>query len=142
MEQKELDTILEKHALWASGSEGGQRANLRRADLRRADLQRACLREAYLQWADLREANLQWTDLQGAYLQWADLRGAYLDFSVWPLWCGTKGVKVDRRIYLQLLAHLCAVDVDDDECKAHQQASMDLARLSHRAHFLGLESEE
>ena len=78
--------------------------------------------------ADLRSADLRSADLQGA-----DLRSAYLDYSCWPLWCGSIGVRVDRKIYLQLLAHLCAVDIDDHECKAHQQASLELAKQSHRA---------
>jgi len=117
-----------------------QEANLRWADLQRADLQGADLREADLRGADLRLANLQEANLRGADLQEANLQEANLDFSCWPLWCGSKGVKVDRRLYLQLLAYLCAVDVDDNECKAHQQASLDLAKQAHIAKELGLVS--
>ena len=136
MDTNELQEILVKHKAWLDGMDGGELANLREADLQLANL-----REANLQLANLREANLRWANLRNADLRNADMRDANLDYSAWPLWCGTKDVKVDRKIYLQLLAHLCAVDVDDDECKAHQQASLKLARQSHRAKELGLESE-
>ena len=77
-------------------------------------------------------------DLQGADLREAYLRGADLDYSCLPLWCGSKGIKVDKRIYAQILAHLCALDVDDKDCKKHQQRSLGLAKQSHRAEELGL----
>ena len=41
-------------------------------------------------WADLRDANLG---------------GADLDFSCWPLWCGSKNVKIDEKQAKQLLSH-------------------------------------
>jgi hypothetical protein len=137
-----IKKVLEEHNKWLD-NDGGERADLRYAnllyaDLRRADLRGADLRDANLLYADLRGADLQAADLRYANLRDANLRGADIDYSCWPLWCGSKGVKVDRRLYLQLLAHMCAVDVDDPECKAHQQASMDLAKQSHRAKELGL----
>lgn len=49
-----LEEVLEKHKLWLENKPGGERADLRWADLR---------------WADLQGANLRWADLQGAYLQ-------------------------------------------------------------------------
>ncbi len=85
-----------------------QWAGLRGADLRGADLQRVNLREADLRGANLREANLQWADLRGA-----DLRGADLDFSCWPLWCGSIGVKIDDRLMMQLLGHVAVVDAGE-----------------------------
>ena len=59
-------------------------------------------------------ADLRWANLQDADLQRADL-----DFSSWPLWCCSVGVKVDKRIAVQLLYHAVAVmrGVDDAECK-------------------------
>jgi hypothetical protein len=36
-------------------------------------------------------------------------------------------MKIDRNIYTQILYHLCRMDVDDEECKAHQQMSSELA---------------
>ena len=90
-------------------------ANLREADLRWANLREADLRGADLRWADLRWADLRWANLRGADLRWADLRwanlrganlsGADVDFSCWPLWCGSLNVKIDKRIFCQLLYH-------------------------------------
>ena len=129
IKQEELGKILDLHKKYLNGEPDGQRAVLTRADLREADLRGADLRGAELRWAELR---------------WADLRGAVLDFSCWPLWCGSRGVKIDHRLYTQLLAHLCAVDVNDEDCKAHQAASLELAKQSHIANDLGLglESEK
>ena len=68
----ELKKILEDHAIWLSG-EGGERADLRGADLSYADLRGADLSYAYL-----RDANLRDTDLSYTNLSCADLRGAQL----------------------------------------------------------------
>ena len=107
-------------------------------DLGGADLREVDLRDADLHGADLRDANLQRANLCGADLREANLREANLDFASWPLWCGTKGVRVDVRIFRQLAMHLCSVVVDDDECRAAQEALMPLARQCHRAdEFLG-----
>ncbi|MBQ6533651.1 MAG: pentapeptide repeat-containing protein [Opitutales bacterium] len=70
---KKLKEIIEKHKLWLQGKAGGERADLRDADLRKADL-----RDAYLRGADLRKADLRAADLSGAYLRGAYLRDAYL----------------------------------------------------------------
>ena len=92
MEKKMLEKILQNHKLWLNNN-GGEKANmrwadLRKADLRKADLRKADLREADLRKADLREANLYEADLRGANLReanlcranmrWANLRGADL----------------------------------------------------------------
>ncbi len=79
MDQNELKEILKKHELWLNNEEGGERANLRRADLEGANLQDADLHGADLRKADLRGANLGWADLRGANLHGADLRGADLE---------------------------------------------------------------
>ena len=73
-----------------------------------------------------------------ADLRGADLRGANLDFSCLPLWCGSKQMKVDRKIALQILAHFCALDCDDMDVKAIQldKAMNNLVLQSHRAHEL------
>ena len=127
-------------------------ANLRGADLRGADLSGADLSGADLRLADLSVANLSGADLSGANLRGADLRGADLsganiDFSCWPLWCGSKGVKVDSRIAAQLAGHGAVVEVvrqdsDTDEVgalvEAWQDACRALGKHSHRAEELGL----
>ena len=107
--------------------EKGAPANLRRADLRGADLRGADLRWADLQGVDLRRANLRWADL---------------DFSVWPLWCGSKGVIVDIKIVRQLLAHVACLTCDDPEFAEVIALIMPYAKKSHRAKDLGLVEEE
>ena len=75
---KNLNEILEKHLKWLRDEYGGERANLRGADLYEANLRRADLYEADLYEADLYGADLRGADLRGANLYGADLRGANL----------------------------------------------------------------
>jgi hypothetical protein len=86
-------------------------ANLRGADLHGANLRGANLRDANLYGADLRDANLHGADLRGADLRGADLRGAdlqgaNLNYACWPLWCGSRRVKLDTAQVDQLCLHL------------------------------------
>ena len=74
----ELKAIIYKHAKWARGEDGGERADLRGADLCDADLCNANLRGANLSGANLRDADLHSADLRGADLCDANLRGANL----------------------------------------------------------------
>ena len=156
MNKDELKTMLEQHRLWLEDNNSGKRANLQYADLQyaslqyadlrganlqRADLEGADLRYASLQYADMRGANLQYADLQYADLEGADLRYADLDYSSLPLWCGSKGMKVDRRIAAQIAAHFCALVCDDADYQAARTAILGLARTSHRAVDLGLLGE-
>ena len=160
MNQEELNTILDEHKRWLLDDGGKmadlQRANLQRAnlqganlqganlqgaDLQRANLQRANLQRANLQGADLREADLRWADLRGADLReadlrWADLREADLDFSCLPLWCGSKGMKVDLKIVYQLLAHVACLDCEESEFTEIKEKIMPYAKKSHRAEDL------
>ena len=69
----ELKAIIYKHAKWARGEDGGERANLRDADLSGANL-----RGADLRGANLRDANLHGADLRGANLSDANLSDANL----------------------------------------------------------------
>ena len=153
--------MLEKHKLWLDDEEGGKRAdlrdadlrganlrgaNLQYADLRDADLRGANLRGANLQYAnlrgaDLRDADLRGANLRGANLQYADLRGANLDYTCLPLWCGSKGMIVDKRIAAQIAAHFCALDCDDADYLAARTAILEFAKSSHLAEVLGLLEE-
>ena len=140
-----LKEILEQHESWIK-SMGGKRAelrwaNLQGAELRSADLRWADLRLADLRSADLRFANLQGADLQGTELRDADLREANLDYSCLPLWCGSKKMKVDKRIAAQIAAHFCALDCDDADYQAARTAILEFAKTSHRAGDLGLVEE-
>lgn len=143
MKDEELRKILEKHRKWLNNEDGGERANLQRANLQWVNL-----RVANLQWADLRRVNLQGTNLHGVNLQGADLRvadlrvadlqRANLDYSCWPLWCGSLGVIVDKRIAAQLAYHFCRLICDDPDVKAAQQAIKGLANQFHRVNECGV----
>lgn len=121
------------HRKWIHNEPSGERADLRIADLCGADL-----RGADLCGADLRGADLQRADLRGA-----DLREADLDYSCWPLWCGSLGVRVCKRIAAQLAYHFCRLDCDDPEVIAAQNALIPLASQFHRVDECGkLEPKE
>jgi hypothetical protein len=154
MDKTKLEEVLALHKLFLDGKEGGvganlrdadlHRANLRMANLHRANLHRANLREADLRDADLRDADLREADLRDADLCWANLRdadlsGADLDFSCLPLGCGSLDIKVDKRLFAQLLYHLCRLDCDDEEVKAVQKLPeiMALANQFHRVEECG-----
>ncbi|EMX9922099.1 pentapeptide repeat-containing protein [Listeria monocytogenes] len=95
MKQEELDIILENHEKWLR-DEGGERADLRCADLSNANLREADLREADLREADLREVNLSYADLREADLRHADLREADLRHADlnWVNWQDVRGLTV------------------------------------------------
>ena len=160
MTSEAIKKVLELHKKWLNNEQGGERANLRGADmsganLRRADLRGAGLREANLREADLREANLSEADLReanlseanlrganlsGADLRRADLRGADLDFSCFPIWCGGSKFKCDTKLVYQLLAHICTLDFSDDE--GIKELIMPFAQKSHRAQDLGIRDKK
>lgn len=73
-----LPEILRLHDYWVRGEEGGERADLRLADLHGADLHGANLRGAHLHGANLRGACLHGANLRGAILHGANLHGADL----------------------------------------------------------------
>lgn len=105
----DAETVSDAVQCAAKNGEDLSWANLRKADLRWADLSGANLR-----WADLHRADLRESDLNGA-----DLNGADVDFSCWSLWCGSLDVKIDKRIFCQLLYHALRAgqSVDDPEVK-------------------------
>ena len=76
--REKLNEIIESHGKWLRNEEGGEKANLRGADLRDAYLRGADLGGADLRGADLGGAYLGDADLRGADLRGADLGGAYL----------------------------------------------------------------
>ena len=92
MNDKDLREILEKHNKWIMNEEGGERADLRGADLRGVDLRGvdlcgADLYEATLCGADLREADLYGAELRGANLYEAGGLPEY----IMPIHCPEKG---------------------------------------------------
>lgn len=82
----DLKLVLERHAKWLRGEEGGERANLccanlRGANLRDANLYGASLYHADLSGADLCGANLYRANLYCADLSYANLRYADLSYA-------------------------------------------------------------
>ena len=75
-EPPDVARSLALHKRWLHGETGGERANLRSANLRSADL-----RSADLRYADLSSANLRSADLRSANLRYADLRSANLRYA-------------------------------------------------------------
>lgn len=124
--KEELEIILHNHSLWLNGEDGGEKANLRGADLRGANLRGANLTEADLRWADLTEA---------------DLRGAYLDFSVLPLWCGSLAANFDDRQLIQIAYHLVKAGLNStnasEETKNELSKLIDFANKFHRVDECG-----
>ena len=137
-----LGEILKKHLAWLNDEPDGEKADLSYANLRSADLSSANLRSADLRSADLSSADLSYADLRSADLRYADLSSADLsyadlDFSVFPLWCGSFGIKVDIRLSAQIAYHFCRLDTEDPEVKAAQQAIRTLANKFHRVEECG-----
>jgi hypothetical protein len=107
-------------------------AGLYRADLSGANMFGANLTGANLLYADLHNADLYRACLSGANMQNARLCGANIDMSVWPMWCGSFNVKVDKRIAAQLAYHFFQLDCDDEEMQKAQAAIKELANQFHR----------
>src|SRR4030042_1041774 len=89
-------------------------------------------------WADLSGADLSWANLSGADLSGADLSGANLWMTQWPLWCGTKKVKIGIKIVRQLAAHFCTCECEEPEFQEARKVLMPLALKSHVAKDLEL----
>ena len=73
----ELNQVLDQHKLWLDGK-GGERANLKDANLEGANLRGAILMGANLRFANLSGSNLIGANLEDANLIGADLRDANL----------------------------------------------------------------
>ena len=101
------------------------------------DLRYADLRYANLKGADLRGADLTGADLTSANLRGADLRGTDIDFSCYPLWCGSLGLKADKRLACQLAYHLCSMQCDDAEYIKMRNSILGFANKFHRVDECG-----
>ena len=105
-------------------------------DLARVARETKMLEGRDLRGVDLSFQNLRRANCRDADFQSADCRGADFDFSCWPLWCGSKNVKVDGRIARQLLLHACSLDLsgdpDEDEYLDCVAACLDFISKSHR----------
>ena len=74
-----------------------------------------------------------------ADLSGADLSGANLDMAGIPLSCGGLRWKIDRRIFVQFVYHLCSHQIENDDCKAVQKSLIKLANEMHRTDVPRLE---
>ena len=137
MKANKLKKILELHAKWLNGEEGGERADLSHADLSHADLS-----GARLIGADLSGANLRWAALIGADLGGADLGEADLDYSCLPLWCGSLSANFDDRQLKQIAYHLVKAGLQSknasEETKTELRKLIPFANGFHRAEECGL----
>jgi uncharacterized protein YjbI with pentapeptide repeats len=93
--------------------------------------------ELHKKWLNVESDGVQ-ADLRQANLQGANLQGADIDFTCLPLWCGSRGMIVDRRIAAQIAAHFCALTCDDQDYQAARAAILEFAKTSHIAKELGL----
>ena len=154
----ELKAIIYKHAKWARGEDGGERADLycadlcdadlRDADLRGADLRVADLRGADLRGANLRNANLRGADLCDANLCNANLRDAYLcgakntDKTVWdaytafyPLQCPETGSFIgykkaaDKIVMLEICADAKRSSATLRKCRCSKAKVLSITNL-------------
>ena len=143
-----IKLILEKHAKWIRGEDGGERADLYGADLRGADLSAANLRNADLCDADLRGANLCGADLCGADLRGANLCGADLcdakntDKTAWnactafyPLQCPETGSFIgykkaaDKIVMLEICADAKRSSATSRKCRCSKAKVLSITNL-------------
>ena len=154
----ELKAIIYKHAKWARGEDGGERADLRDADLRdanlcdadlrNADLRGANLCDADLRGADLRNANLRDANLCDADLRGADLCGANLrgakntDKTAWdaytafyPLQCPETGSFIgykkaaDKIVMLEICADAKRSSATSRKCRCSKAKVLSITNL-------------
>ena len=144
----DIKLILEKHAKWIRGEDGGERANLCNADLRNADLCNADLRNAdlcgaNLCGANLRNANLCGADLCGANLCGANLRGAKnTDKTAWdaytafyPLQCPETGSFIgykkaaDKIVMLEICADAKRSSATSRKCRCSKAKVLAITNL-------------
>lgn len=139
----ELKAIIYKHAKWARGEDGGERADLCDADLRSADLSSADLSGADLRCADLRGANLSGADLRNANLRGADLCGAKnTDKTVWdaytafyPLQCPETGSFIgykkaaDKIVMLEICADAKRSSATSRKCRCSKAKVLSITNL-------------
>ena len=139
----ELKAIIYKHAKWARGEDGGERAKLCGADLCGANLRGANLRDADLRGADLRDADLRDADLCSANLCGADLSGAKnTDKTLWnahtafyPLQCPETGSFIgykkaaDKIVMLEICADAKRSSATSRKCRCSKAKVLSITHL-------------
>ena len=139
----DIKLILEKHAKWARGEDGGERADLCDANLRDADLSGADLRGADLRGANLNGADLCDADLRGANLRNANLRNAKnTDKIAWnahtafyPLQCPETGSFIgykkaaDKIVMLEICADAKRSSATSRKCRCSKAKVLSITHL-------------
>ena len=139
----ELKAIIYKHAKWARGEDGGERANLRGADLCNANLCNANLYGANLRGADLRDADLRGANLCSANLCGADLSSAKnTDKTLWnahtafyPLQCPETGSFIgykkaaDKIVMLEICADAKRSSATSRKCRCSKAKVLSITHL-------------
>ena len=137
MNQKELNKILDLHELWLEDYSKGEYANLSYQNLSGLNLSHrnltdancigtnftdAYLKGAIITGADLRCANFTRADLRSvistrAHLDDAIFDGTNMDYSSFPLWCGSFGIKADDQLVAQLIYHVMRLEYTGNDPK-------------------------
>ena len=139
----DIKLILEKHAKWIRGEDGGERADLRGANLRGANLCDADLHNANLCGADLRNVDLCGANLRGANLCNANLRGAKnTDKTAWdaytafyPLQCPETGSFIgykkaaDKIVMLEICADAKRSSATSRKCRCSKAKVLSITHL-------------
>ena len=139
----ELKAIIYKHAKWARGEDGGERANLCCANLRGAYLCDADLYGANLRNANLRDADLCGANLRNASLCDADLRDAKnTDKTAWdahtafyPLQCPETGSFIgykkaaDKIVMLEICADAKRSSATSRKCRCSKAKVLSITHL-------------
>lgn len=124
----DIKLILEKHAKWARGEDGGERADLHNANLYGADLRDANLRDA-----NLRGANLCGADLRGAKNTDKTAWDAYTAF--YPLQCPETGSFIgykkaaDKIVMLEICADAKRSSATSRKCRCSKAKVLSITHL-------------
>ena len=124
----DIKLILEKHAKWAKGEDGGERADLHNAGLRGADLCDADLHNANLCGADLHNA-----DLRGAKNTDKTAWDAYTAF--YPLQCPETGSFIgykkaaDKIVMLEICADAKRSSATSRKCRCSKAKVLSITHL-------------
>ena len=116
-------------------------ANFRFADISYANLRGANCKKADFSGAKCEGADFSEADFLGANCEGTDFSGANFDFSCWPLWCGSLGVRIGKRLFCQLLYHTIQAgqSVNDPEIKkiCEMESVLNIANQFHRVEECG-----
>ena len=151
----DIKGILRKHTMWLNNDAGGERADLRGANLYDADLRGADLRGADLCGADLRGADLCGADLRGADLCGADLCGARnVDKSTWsiytafyPIQCPEEGEYIawkkaqNKIVKLKITESAKRSSATSRKCRASEALVLDIQSIDGTEHFESVVSD-